>query len=93
MFSLVGGDWGSSIPPTASEDQVCDHLRNLNIHKSIGPHEMHPRVLSELADGVVKLLSIISEKLWQTAEVPGDWKKGSITPVSKKGKKDDPENY
>jgi len=22
MFSLVGGDWGSNIPPTVSEDQV-----------------------------------------------------------------------
>jgi len=24
-------DWGSKVPPTAREDQVRDHLRNLNI--------------------------------------------------------------
>ena len=38
------------ITPTVSEDQVCDHLRNLNIHNCMGPGEMHPGVLEELAD-------------------------------------------
>ena len=42
---------------------------------------------------VVKSLSIIFERSWLLDEVPGDWKKGSITPIFKKGKKDDPSKY
>jgi len=33
---------------------------------------------------------MIFGKLWQSGEVPGDWKKGNIIPISKKGNKDDP---
>jgi len=90
---LQDGDWGSKVPPTVREDLVPNHLRNLNIHKSVAPEQVHPRLVSELADVVAKPLSMTFEKSWQSGEVPGYWKQGNIAPFFKKGRKEDPGNY
>ncbi|KAK4832332.1 LOW QUALITY PROTEIN: hypothetical protein QYF61_021861 [Mycteria americana] len=80
---------GKEVPPVVGEDQVQDYLKNLNVHKSMGPNKMDSRLLKELADVVAKQLSVIFQKSWQPGEVPSGWRKGTITPIFLKGKKED----
>jgi len=59
----------------------------------MGPDGMHPRVLKELADVIAEPLFIISDRSWRTREVHEDWRKANVTPICRKGKKEDPGNY
>ena len=56
----------------------------------MGPDGVHPSVLKELAEVGAKPLSVIFGKSWLSGEVPGNWKKGHVTPMYKKGNKEDP---
>ncbi|PKU43644.1 rna-directed dna polymerase from mobile element jockey- hypothetical protein [Limosa lapponica baueri] len=85
--------WTKEALPLVQEDQVKELLPELDTHKSMGPDGMHLRVLRELAEVIAESLSIIFERSWRTGEVPEDWRKASVIPVFKKGKKEDLGNY
>ena len=72
---------------------VRDQLYQLNVHKSMGPDGIHPRVLKELAYVMARLFLIIYQRSWESGEVPADWKLASVIPIYKKGMREDPGNY
>ena len=75
------------------EETVRDLLLHLECHKSMGPDKLHPRVLRELAEVIAKLLSTIYRHSWLSGEVPEDWRLADVTPIYKKGHKEDLGNY
>ena len=75
------------------EETVRDLLVQLDCHKSMGPDEIHSRVLRELAEVRAEPLSISYQGSLLTGEVPEDWRLASVTPIYKTGRKEDPGNY
>ena len=90
---LVDGVREQNGPPVIQEEALRELLSSSDVHKSMGPDGIHPRVMRELADELVKPLSIIYQQSRDTGEVPDDWKLTSVTPIHIKGGKEDPGNY
>ncbi|KFP87798.1 hypothetical protein N311_03352, partial [Apaloderma vittatum] len=86
-------DQEQNVPATIHEEMVRDLLLHVDIHKSMGPDGIHPRILRELAGVLTRPLSFIYQPSWLTGKVPADWKTANITSIYKKGKKDDLGNY
>jgi len=84
------GVWNK--PPIIQEEAVNDLLCHLDTYKSVGPDGIRPRVLRALVEELAKPLSIIYQQSWLTGEVPDDWRVASVTPIYKKGQKEDPGN-
>ncbi|GAB0185949.1 mitochondrial enolase superfamily member 1 [Grus japonensis] len=57
------------------------------------PDGIHPRILRELVEVLTEPLSIIYQQSWLTREVSVDWRLANVTPIYKKGWKEDPGNY
>ncbi|GAB0206220.1 mitochondrial enolase superfamily member 1 [Grus japonensis] len=90
---LEDHDYRNSAFPFVDTEIVRDKLYQLNVHKSMGPDGIHPRVLKELADVTAGPLSIIYQRSWESGEVPADWKLANVIPIYKKGMREDPGNY
>ena len=60
---------GNRFHPTVTVEQVQDLLKKLNVYKSMGLDDIHPRALKEMAEVVAELPSIIFEKSWLSSEV------------------------
>jgi len=59
----------------------------------VGTLVMEDTEKAELLNALFASVSIVFERSWRTGEVPEDWRKANVTPVFKKGKKEDPGNY
>ncbi|PKU28707.1 rna-directed dna polymerase from mobile element hypothetical protein [Limosa lapponica baueri] len=78
--------------PRIQGKRVSDLLQHLDIHKSMGPNGIHPRVLRELAEMLTKPFFIIYQESWLIGGVPVDWRLANVRPIHKKGHKEDAGN-
>lgn len=55
--------------PKVGEDQIQGHLRSMKVHRSMGPDEMHLRLLSKPVEDVAKPQSKVFEKSQQSGDI------------------------
>jgi len=68
-------------------------FRSLNELKSVGPDGVSPRLLKHCAKELARPLTDLFQKVTRAAEFPKSWKVARVTPVYKKNKVTDPQNY
>ena len=68
-------------------------MKNLNVNKCPGLDEIHPKILVELREILVKPLTRLFKFSLDSGVVPKDWKQAGVTPLFQKGKKARTENY
>ncbi|KAJ7412697.1 hypothetical protein BTVI_45630 [Pitangus sulphuratus] len=79
--------------PVIQEETFSDPLSHLDPHKSMGLDGIHPRLMRDLVEELAKPLPNIYQQCWLSGEIPDDWKLANVTPIHKKGCKEEPGNY
>ena len=73
--------------------QVKRKIRDLKQHSAPGTDGIGPQLLKRLQDVLAEPLAAVMNKSMIGGEVPADWKTANVTPIFKKGGRDDPGNY
>ena len=82
-------------PVVITEDDVYHQLSKTNIYKSMGPDEIHPKLIKSLADNphFVRSLTLLYGKCVEDCMIPSIWKTANVIALHKKGSKKEALNY
>ena len=80
-----------NIPIT--EDEVHKVLKNLQIDKATGPDGVSNRLLKLTARSITSSLTMLFNKIVTTGTFPRLWKEANVTPIYKKGDRQNKKNY
>ena len=68
-----------------TKEGVSRRLSGLNPSKALGPDELHPRVLKELAMELGPVFDHLFQQSIDTGEIPKEWSLANILPLFEKG--------
>ena len=72
---------------------VSKLLQELSPNKASGPDNIPNRILKETAIQVSPFLTKLFNQSLQIGKLPTDWNKANVTPIFKKGSRQEPKNY
>ena len=76
-----------------TKEEVTKLLKGLNPSKALGPDELHPRVLKELATELGPVFARLFQQSIDSSDIPKEWTLVNISPLFKKGYRSLPCNY
>ena len=78
-----------------SSEEIKGLLNDINISKSEGPDDIHPKLLKVLSenDSFVHAIEILFRKCYESGKLPEVWKTAKVTALHKKVIKCDAKNY
>ena len=68
-----------------TKEGVTKLLKGLNPSKALGPDELHPRVLKELAPELGPIFAHLFQQSIDSGDIPKEWTLDNISPLFKKG--------
>ena len=68
-----------------TKEGVTKLLKGLNPSKALGPDELHPRVLKELATELGPIFAHLFQQSIDYGDIPKEWTLANISPLFKKG--------
>ena len=76
-------------------ESVKEELAKLNCFKSMGPDDIHPKLLKSLSEdsGFVDAVVKLFRKCTDSGSIPSVWKMANVTALHKSGSKKEPLNY
>ena len=74
-----------STAKSRSQIGATKRLKGMNPSKVLGPDELHPRVLKELASELGPVFAHLFQQPIDTCEIPKEWSLSNICPLFKKG--------
>jgi endonuclease/exonuclease/phosphatase family metal-dependent hydrolase len=89
---VVGAANDEDVPPPTIEE-VKDAIKQLKNNKSAGKDGIGAELIKMGPDKLAKCLHRLIVRIWDTEQLPEEWKDGVISPIYKKGDKLDCENY
>ena len=68
-----------------NDDDVKNELKNLNIYKSCGPDDVHPKLLKSLSNDpqFVKAISELMRACATARDIPRAWKEANVIALHK----------
>ena len=76
-----------------NELEIEKRLNRLQESKSMGPDQIHPKILKECAKELAKPLKILFRESIKQGKIPNSWSLANISPIFKKGHRTLRSNY